>query len=116
MDVPQHPGRGVIDAGDCGSVHDEPFNLRSCALDEAPDVSHKAISIGIEKVGAELKDYQARPAKRAWERTSWPPVAVVVDQYSSVGSIAVANMTEQRQRHRQDNALFDADHDDHRCG
>src|SRR5580658_3710648 len=116
MNIAQDARRGVVDAGDRLGIDDEPFDRRGGALDEAPDVGDEAVNVGVEKVGAELEYYQAWPADSARDRGSRPPIAVVVDQYGSIRSITVANMTEQRQRHRQDNALFDADHDDHRCG
>ena len=109
----QHLCSRIIDAGDCARIHHQPVQRRRCSFDETTHIGCEVAGIGIEEVCPESKTHQVRPAQHARDGRYRPPLPTV-NQHGRMRSIAVAHVPEQRQQYREQDALLDADHHNHR--
>src|SRR5215813_1553956 len=110
---PDYPGRRIVEGGDGARVHDQPAHGRWGLLHEGLHVLREAGCVGVEEVGAELEDHEARLALGAGPRGDGSPVPALLNEHRSVRPIAVAHVMEERQRHGQHDACPHAYTDHH---
>src|ERR1700733_2085304 len=106
-------GSGEVEVGDGAGVDYEPMNGCWSAFDKRAHVFNEAAIVGVKEVGAEAIDDEARFGLLAWRDGNRLPEAIGAwDKHHRMRAVAVADVAEEREGDRKQDALFDADADD----